>query len=327
MVIVTSQPQAALRRIGFVVVLAAALSCGGHDEINAPRTTHLSASYVSGEAAAALSPDGQFVLKGPMPGGDMPELSSDQSRKLAIAAVRSWGPPTLLRLQQYHGAEIDIGALSPCGRVYYETAAYEPLGTGVYRPVRVAYGPKWIVFFCGRSGDPEVSVSIASYGTYLSVRGRFIISDGPAGPEFHLSGIPLGQEAPISPERAVQLVGDMSGRQVTEVPELVLPGLAVAQLGLWRLVLDAPVTTVERRTGSRWRDSVVYVGAADNYTDRRRGLIAVYRGVKADSTLPTESAIYHLDGNPRGPRVKIAVHRRAGLPRTFEPVTILPPGR
>ena len=111
---------------------------------------------VTGEAAAALSPDGLFELAGPRV-GNLPEISEAEARRQALAWARTFGPFNKGRMEKGHGAPIDFSSLSVCPRVYYAETPYGSLSPEAPSALHKFSGSMWMVPLCGANGSPRSS--------------------------------------------------------------------------------------------------------------------------------------------------------------------------
>ena len=91
---------------------------------------------VTGEAAAALSPDGLFELAGPRV-GNLPEISEAEARRQALAWARTFGPFNKGRMEKGHGAPIDFSSLCLPARLLRGNAVRLPLAGDTFRAAQV----------------------------------------------------------------------------------------------------------------------------------------------------------------------------------------------
>lgn len=236
------------------------------DRKDAPRPTGLDAGtpsiarFLIGDAASALSPRGQFELSVPAIGKPL-QLSGEEASARAEAWARQFGPFLHGRLEQEHGASLDITTLTACPRPMYADTPYEDGGGDPITPVRNIFGPWWLVSLCTPTGEPAVSVAVAAYGTEVQLeRGR--LKFPPVhGANFFAVGIPRGIALPVSPERAAEMAASTTGRRVTAVPYLVLVGRPHApQAAMWRISLDGLATADVPASGRRVTTSQVFIG-------------------------------------------------------------------
>ncbi|HKG93283.1 MAG TPA: hypothetical protein VKA84_15360, partial [Gemmatimonadaceae bacterium] len=220
--------------------------------------------WVTGAAAAALNPNGQFVLPPPETGPE-PELSEGQAVTLATAFIRFHGPWLRGAWEADHGAPVDLAALSRCGRTYYAATPYEPVPEGTSESLRLYYGSQWLVTFCAPSGVPQVSVSVSALATDLRVE-KDHIAPQPLG--FFAVGIPLKYSTiiPITPEAAVKLAAQATGRRVSAIPQLIMAAHPSSpQVAKWRVVLDLPVQARGTHSARALTTREFYVGPDDSW--------------------------------------------------------------
>jgi hypothetical protein len=244
-----------------VVVVWTAVAC--NDRVSGPRLPALTA-VVTGAAAAALQPNGEFTLAS-APAGLVTE---SQARALSVAYVRTFGyglDPTW-EFERLGGAPIDYTQLMVCARTFYARSPYEPLPSTASFVLRQRYGSYWLTSFCGAGGDPEVSVAVPAVDTQFHVDsvGNLTGMTGNDSSHFISTGVGPGVVLPPSPETMVQDAAQWTQRRVTQVPELVLSSPRfLPQLARWRLVLESPVNMINIVDRSRLTLSQVYDGYGD----------------------------------------------------------------
>ena len=240
-----------LMAVAFMAVVAATLaSCS--NEPTAPHDGQPSAAElaraVTGDAAAKLSADGRFQLPSVVPNGPYPEITVAQANALAIAWAREFGPLFMELLEKEHGGPINFAKLQTCGRTLYAETPYEPPPEFFHVSARRVLGSQWLVTLCDR-GVPSVSLSVAARSTDLTIVNGKVEFPFSHGDEFFPMGIPLGHtgDYPMSPERAAVRIFELTGRRVTTVPTLILPGRPfVAQLSRWGARLEGAATLRSR---------------------------------------------------------------------------------
>jgi hypothetical protein len=273
--------QRALCLTGALVILS---SCGEQQRMIAPARGDAT-KWVTGAAAQRLDESGHFILA-VAPAG---ELSDPQARTLAQAYLRRGSRWLADVWQRDRGSDIDFDALTICPTAYYARPVLDLHGAGT-RSLQQWLGPKWLFAACTPGGVPVVSIAVSSLARELSVVNGHIT--GPGGGQFTSAGIPNDLPmALITPEQAVQVAAQRTGRLVAAVPELVLPPPpAPPQLARWRIELDRPVNLVGQNSRRRVSTDVVYVGPGETWraTDLQLGIDAgaptVFRDAEGKGT-------------------------------------------
>ncbi len=238
------------------------LACTGPEltqggEQQQPSIEHL----VTGPAAEALVATGRFeTVHTPTPGG-LPEISEAEARRHATAWIRDHGQPWKRFLEEGHGAPVDVEALEPCERPYYAASPFEPLPREVPLPTHRAYGPYWLVTLCGAAGGPQARLAVSAYNTdILDEAGRYKhVHHG--GGEYSVSPIPKDEAARrfATPEDAVRMVAEVTGRAIRRAPELVR-GLEGPGWSHWRIVTDGSAQARRAKNGTVVETDEFFVG-------------------------------------------------------------------
>lgn len=247
----------------------------------APATTGSSRSldarpFVTQEALAALNSDGQFQTE--LPNGlPYPTIDPGEARNIAIAVANTFGPGLRAFLEGERGGPIDFSALQG-GRVFYGHSAYEqdlpPDSPASYRK---AAGPFYQVTLTNR-GIPVISVAVSAYNTDIGIEnGEIRFLSQRHGQDVVMHGIQSARqhEAPLSPERAVQVAAEKSGARVAGVPQLQLVGLRQGSPddGYWRIRLDRKVPVNNPATGMAMQTDEVFVSRdADAFRAERSAM-------------------------------------------------------
>ncbi|SRR6266545_2941680 len=145
-----------MREILLCSILAVVGSgCGDAAKFVRPTPPPSVAAFVTAEAAANLDTDGRVTLPGPL---DLPhpQITEAHARALADAYRRIHLPQVIGVMEEDRGAGINASKLRACGRAYYAEPAMEELPPDVTPATLRAYGPRWLITFCGRAGNPEV---------------------------------------------------------------------------------------------------------------------------------------------------------------------------
>jgi hypothetical protein len=263
---------------GFLAVVsgggfAAALACasGGGPTVVEPVT--VSKDWVTGAAAAALGPDGRFVLPGPSNPGPL-EISEASARAQAVAWARlvsripttggteSFAPGGS-GLEQEYGGKIAFARLRDCGRAIYAESAYGPVADGLPRYLLNGFGSYWVIDLCSPVGDVPVVLAVAATSALVVSGGELQPNPPPSGNEFRsaavLRGTPLARVYPLAPEAVVAFAYRQTRRRVSEVPVFVQrvadygrPDPIYPQNGHWLVTLEAPVQGVGVVSGAQY---------------------------------------------------------------------------
>jgi hypothetical protein len=259
--------------------------------------------------ASGFPPDliqgNRLVLPEPAKGAH-PQITPQQATQLAVTAARTWGPYIRIRLQEMHGAPINFETLAADGRPLFASAPYEDVPANVHPGARNLYGPYYLVHLLS-NGEPVLSVAVAAY-TQASIQDGRIVTSLQNGNDFIFQGLAKGKGyfAPVTPERAVELVGSATGARVASVPELVRPDRDQApQFARWRVSLDRAVAVRGAETGAHSKVRQLYVGLG--------GAILIPK-----STQPAETTVESIGPLP-GTRLRI----RGGSPVAFERAELL----
>lgn len=258
------------------------------------------APYVVPDLAAELNAKGQFVLPAPPPAA-FPQINAERARELAIVFVRTFGPNFRPTWEREHGAPIDFDQLTADSRVFYGASPYRPLPAHIHPGIRMYHGPYYFVTL--KAGAiPVLSVAVSAYTKSWVENGRmrFPVEYGGDMLVWSVSA-DEGPELPVSPERAVQIVGSTTSARADAIPELILPSVRYfPQYARWKVTLDRPVQARGKATGRVFATREVYVG--------RRGEIEIPLTEQPDRvTAP------NVDGS------RIGVDRVPSRPLNFEP--------
>lgn len=299
--------------IAAIVVLSA--GCNDTSPVAAPPKLVLDRSYVTGNAAAALAPDGQFVLRTTPAPAKGRELSAGEAAALARVWTHVYARGLRTLLEQQRGEAIDLQRLEPCERTFYVDTPFEPLPSDVPAITRDALGAHWLVTMCAPHGAPTVSVGVEANATYVERVGDRLQWHQDGGGEFFAVGVPRNATIPVSPELAVQTVAAATGRRISEVPQLLASGkFVIPQLTVWRLVLDGPAIVHGKKDPTQSTEQTLFVGGFAN----AHGEFEIYRGKR--SATP-EEVRFDVDGL-HGGSARVLLHRRADMPDSLEPVTV-----
>jgi hypothetical protein len=249
-------------RVFFLLVTGfGCISCTSDGPVIEAEPLPLLARVVVGEAANRLDDQGRFVLDEPL-NLPYPQITATQAVALADAFQKVAVVGILGALEEERGAGINPAAMKACGRVFYAEPAIEALPAEVLPALQRAFGPHWIVNYCGASGKPEVAFAVSSYATNLSVdNGKLVYPTGDNGEYFRAIGIPKARQGGISgePEVAAAQVAASTGARVSGVPHLVsIPGAIAPEVAIWRVEIERPVTVRAKNSRGEQRSSILY---------------------------------------------------------------------
>lgn len=295
--------------------------------------------WVAGEAAHSVDEAGHFQLPPPAPHGSTPMLSPEEAIRITTAWVhhregyrempKDFHGERLSDMEKEHGDIIEFQSLQ-AGPVYYPQIPYEPLPDTLPEHVRRAYGPHYVVPFYSRRGLQVMLTSVFAEDTALWVDEQGRVRKGQTG-----GGLPFSQHAisagaeypvPLTPECAVRLVAEATGRKVVRRPELVHPGGRWAPTVVyWKLMLDQPLMVRGDSTQQFESLRVLYVDVEPKRGIQPAPLQLIWR--RALPEQPRTDTIAHLDRISRRqkpPRVRTTELKiRPGYAIRFETVTPL----
>lgn len=234
------------RRRAACVLSASILAAGCGNTTDQPETVGgdppgALASAVVGRAASAITPEGTLRL--PARALSAREITDLRAGELARAYASTFGPFLIEELELQHGGRIEVASLRPCGRALYARTSYERMPEVIDRPTRSGFGSWWVVTLCDR-GAPAVVVAVSALAADVSadVSGALTYSGSSSGNEFVMRGArverPYGPLA--TPEDAVVKASQLTGRRVSELPDLVAPsfGRGGGLGAVWRIKLE-----------------------------------------------------------------------------------------
>jgi len=207
----------------------------------------------------ALDQDGHFRLPAPDPGQGL-EISTARAAELAIAYVQTFGPYIRTFLERGHGASIDFDALQP-GRVYYAISPYAPVPEPAHPGAQKGLGPYYVVHLLS-NGQHALSVAVSSLSTDVAIVDGRIRYPIRSGNDFLAIGIPRGggEQRPMSPEQAAQIVFDSTGLRIAALPRLVLAGRPFEpQEARWRITMERAASFLGTESDRRITTTDVYV--------------------------------------------------------------------
>lgn len=275
--------------------------------------------YIVGAAAASLTPEGQFILRAPAAPAERPIITPERARALAAAYVLSFGPSLKRYWDEDRGRPIDITRLQADSRVFYASTPYELFPAGYHPGFTHGYGPYYLVQMKAGS-TPVLHVAVAAYASQVEIDNEGNVRRPvERGNEFLSQGIPVDTARPnlpgsLSPEAAVARVGRLTDARVSEVPELMWPGLQVRPFSsLWKLTLDRTVRVRAIASGRTTEVRHLYVGAKPG----RRLMIP------ADEQ-PTVVTSWPMRTGPNGEEIiePVQLPLVPGRPTVFEEVVV-----
>lgn len=264
--------------------------------------------YVTEELAKSLSTDGRFELAAPA-GGAGRQISPERAAELAVAYARSSALYIRGYLERDHGQKIDFHTLRVGSPAYYAATPYQSVPADVHPGVRNEHGPYYLVYLVSPDGAPVLNVAVAAYTEAFIREGEFWLPPR-SGADVFAAGVRLGEgfAMPLSPEKAVRRVSELTGARASVVPELLLADRDYhPQHARWRVTLDRDVRALSKATGQARLTREIYVGL--------RGELTI-----AAATQPSARAVF--DSPERG-MVRIPVN--PARPVAFEPVTLANP--
>lgn len=275
-------------------------------------TGSVSHVHVTGAAAAAVDGDGKFVIE-PRTAWRRQLLSQGQATLLGQVYVRRIASTNASFYEKMRGARINFEVLQPCGRAYFAETPYEEPADNLPPSLTNLASPRWIVTYCEADANPSLSVAIAAAATYLSYEGpgfeRSNIKGQFKGMEFKALGVPVGKTLTPSPERAVTLLAEASGKRVTAVPALVLPGMPLGPWGARWMIVQEGAVKVRSSTGDTASLRTLFVGREVLDVQLFRGLPATVNDAREVFSSGPGGASYALDHRP-------------DMPRRFEPMEV-----
>jgi hypothetical protein len=197
-------------------------------------------SAITSQLASSLSAGGELPI--PIDNQSDTEISADFATQLATACVRTFGPFNRDVFEKVTGFAIRFDELVPGSRVFLSHTPFEDISNRYIRAYAKALGSYYLITF-SQAGSPAVSVAVSARASDLRLIDGRIVFPLEYGNEFVMLAIPRGIEYPITPERAVRLASESSGRLVTESPVLVakVADRFAPQYSNWRVILNAPL--------------------------------------------------------------------------------------
>lgn len=294
-----------------------ALACAEANSPLAPYSARVEASFVSGAAAAALGADGLLRIPTPPP-GPYSQIDANRAVVLAQAYLTTFGQLANYTWKSDRQGVIDAGRLHTCARVVLAQSAYEPLPATVSVFTRKQFGAFWLVPACDIGTTPVVIIAVSIHDTDVTINASGYLSQPPpSGANFLSMGIPVGVELPTTPEAAVKLTAQTTGRRVDKIPQFVREGGYKAPwLGVWTMGLDAPLNVLDAETDGVESLTDAFAGFFDSWT------LALLRKADPSGDPQTETLRdNYIDGDGNGRPDFAATYRDVASPR-FERIVL-----
>lgn len=258
----------------------------------------------------SLDENGQFPTAEAIDG----EIDARTANELARIWIRDYAKFTLTSFAIERGQSISLAGLGICGRAYHAKSPYAPQQDVA---VRKYFGSYWLVQIC--SADvPVISLAVSALNTDLEIREDTIRWPSVHGSDWYPVALPLGtKEFPLSPEAAVGIVADSSGRRADQIPELVLAGPPyMPQVARWRIHVEGNADIEELASGSR--RSVPEIFVARTLRTQRLQILA------ATDSQPDHREVKSFGGgNPNRQEDRVyRLTRRNEFPVSFVPAGI-----
>lgn len=272
------------------------------------------AHFVTGDAAAALGPDGLFSVSAPSEPSHRSTISPERAGELALSYVRSFGPSLKPGWEKDRGAALDLAGMRVVSRIAYAGSPYGAFPAGYHPAFERAHGPYYLVPL-GAGAEPELLVAVSAYSTEVEIDGRgYIQRPVKRGNEFVTRGIPADGAAwrMISPEEAVEMVGRATGARAARAPELVRQGMPAApQHAVWKVTLDREVPVQAQGRPARVR--ALYVGPQAG----RRIMVPAAGGPRAEAV-----AAIRLNAGENERHDVLQLPIRTGEAISYQPATV-----
>lgn len=303
-------------------LVAAVASCSDPVAPVVPPLDSVKPEWVTGPAASALSPTGQFYFSAPAVSGEV-----DSASAIALAdgyvtwVVLSAGSGQLRQgMEQLRQGPIDWVSLKRCRSMVRAYPVFGPLPDSASHASQRFFAAKWIVPLCEASGAQSVMIDISARATDVHFDSTGLVYDA--------SEVVRGDEMTVypqparfaglylSPELAVSTAFAFAGRRVRAVPQAVMRGTSsggtyVGAASRWRVSLEDSVAVVTGQSGRRLFLQELWV-ARDS----------AYRPVVLTPALaqPVSVTIQVFVGNPATPTL-VALRVPTQQPVAFETVS------
>jgi len=225
---------------------------------------------VTGDAAAALQPDGRFTLPDSLlrPLG---EIAESDARFVAQEIVRHFGPSLREGLSRDRGASVEPLALRPCDRAIHAASPIEHAEPSPSEQARRVLESHWVVAMCDASARPAALVSFSSLALDLLESLREANEILPwAGADINVYGLPIDQSttALLSPEVAAAAAYSRTGLRIAAVPTVTMAPLPDAPSVIrWRVRLEREARFVGNRRGDSRLTASVMIGFVHSFRE------------------------------------------------------------
>lgn len=265
----------------FLGALGVGLACESTTSPDPVFVRTVSPEMVTGQALAALRPDGRFSISLPATSADQLSIADAKTQTLQFA--RYVTNNILLRAVVESGRGgywTDPHLLTLCADAYFVNSQLGEITHDSLGEPGLSYlkrqGDQWLIALCGQQGEPQMTVQAAIDGNDV----RF--ADGePVAPYALMSsawnarGVPLNwpDALTISAERAVRFAYETFGVRVSELPRLFVRGDVLGNgayalqpgsarsCNRWRVALESDVTVRGQTSLESATTNIVYVGA------------------------------------------------------------------
>lgn len=263
--------------------------------------------WVAGQAAAALSPTGQFYFSFGAIAGEVDSAGAIALADTYLSSVILSPGSAQLRagMEQLRQAPIAWSSLHRCRPIVRSAAVFGPAADSADPVFQRFIASKWIAPLCESSGAQSVVIEISARATNVHVVGTGLVYDTTSvvhGEELnaypqpaHIAGLYL------SPEFAVAAAFAFGGRRVSAVPAAVMRGTAggalfVAAASRWRITLEDSVEVIAQPSGRRLFVRDLWLARDSTYQ------VAVFIPRIGQ---PTSVPMYKATGDPAAPPLSV----------------------
>lgn len=222
------------------------------------------ASMLTGDALAALGPAGRFTRSVPPLPTSSALLTADQADSALAGFWRMWGGGRAYFAAEQRGAPIRADRLTRCGRPQFAESSFEAPADTASLPLRVTWGPRWIMAFC--DGDTvQIVVAVGALATSLATYNFDQATSGATSQllsaAFASLGIPPGVRYPLDAEEAAVRAAQLTGRRVDSVPRLIIARPIWNPVwALWNVSLEQPVRVRGTTSGAEHMRQALWYG-------------------------------------------------------------------
>jgi hypothetical protein len=315
----------------FLPLLAAALSAAACERFtDSPTEARMPdvSPYVTASLAEQLTPEGRFRFPPPKAPDDVPIITEQRARELAVAYMRTWGGYRRGEWAYERGAPLPSGDVVPADRIFFAETPHARFPDTYHPASKRMYGPMYVVPM-EASGELVAYLAISAYGTDLGIRADGTIESPRLGGSYFFAAAVAPNPSqkrfrfePVGPEEAVERVSRAAGARAALPPKLILQNAGWhPATALWKVTLDRPVK-VRRKP---------HPGRPEAAVDPAPALVRdLYVAPGGELRIPTAQQPAHVRvgytaGPPTAGGAPQAVHqlpRRADLPLVFDAVTL-----